>query len=90
MCETYCSSASASYDGNGDPHETPSIRVTEERALFMSDAYEPTKRTAVNRLLARGAHDRAVAHQIVDEALIRHLGFVVAGRPFVIPGPKRA
>jgi uncharacterized protein len=51
----------------------------------MSDVYEPTERTTVTRLPARGAYDRAVVHQILDEALICHLGFVVNGQPFVIP-----
>ena len=51
----------------------------------MSDVYEPTERTAVKRLPARGSYDRAVVHQILDEGLICHLGFVVDGQPFVIP-----
>jgi uncharacterized protein len=51
----------------------------------MSKLYEPTERTTVKRLPARGAYDRAVVHQILDEALICHLGFVVDGQPFVIP-----
>jgi nitroimidazol reductase NimA-like FMN-containing flavoprotein (pyridoxamine 5'-phosphate oxidase superfamily) len=51
----------------------------------MSDVYEPTERTTVKRLPARGAYDRAVVHQILDEGLICHLGFVVEGQPFVIP-----
>ena len=33
----------------------------------------------------RGAYDRATIDPILDEALICHLGFVVDGRPFVIP-----
>jgi len=51
----------------------------------MSDIYEPTERTTIKRLPARGAYDRAVVHQILDEGLICHLGFVVDGQPFVIP-----
>jgi nitroimidazol reductase NimA-like FMN-containing flavoprotein (pyridoxamine 5'-phosphate oxidase superfamily) len=51
----------------------------------MSDAYEPTERTTVKRLPARGAYDRAVVHQILDAGLVCHLGFVVDGQPFVIP-----
>ena len=51
----------------------------------MSDVYEPTERTTVKRLPTRGAYDRAAVHQILDEALICHLGFVVDGQPFVIP-----
>ncbi len=51
----------------------------------MSDVYEPTERTTVKRLPGRGSYDRKVVHQILDEGLICHLGFVVDGQPFVIP-----
>ena len=51
----------------------------------MSEVYEATERTTVKRLPGRGAYDRAVVHQILDEGLICHLGFVVDGQPFVIP-----
>ncbi len=51
----------------------------------MTDAYEPTERTTVKRLPARGSYDRTVVHQILDEGLICHLGFIVNGQPFVIP-----
>ena len=51
----------------------------------MSEAYEPTERTRVKRLPARGCYDRAAVHKILDEGLICHLGFVVDGQPFVIP-----
>jgi nitroimidazol reductase NimA-like FMN-containing flavoprotein (pyridoxamine 5'-phosphate oxidase superfamily) len=39
----------------------------------------------VKRHPERGAYDRATIDPILDEALICHLGFVVDGRPFVIP-----
>jgi len=51
----------------------------------MSDSYEPTERTTVRRLPARGTYDRKVVHQILDDGLVCHLGFVVDGQPFVIP-----
>jgi nitroimidazol reductase NimA-like FMN-containing flavoprotein (pyridoxamine 5'-phosphate oxidase superfamily) len=51
----------------------------------MPDAYEPTERTKVKRLPARGAYDKAVVHQILDLGLVCHLGFAVDGQPFVIP-----
>lgn len=51
----------------------------------MSDIYEPTERTTVRRLPSRGHYDRKVVHEILDEGLICHLGFVVDGQPFVIP-----
>jgi uncharacterized protein len=45
----------------------------------------PTPHTTVKRHPERGAYERATIDPILDEALICHLGFVVDGRPFVIP-----
>ena len=45
----------------------------------------PTQHTTVKRHPERGAYDRPTIDSILDEALICHLGFVVEGRPFVIP-----
>jgi uncharacterized protein len=44
-----------------------------------------TPRTRVRRLPARGVYDRQTIDQILDEAVIAHLGFVHEGQPFVIP-----
>lgn len=44
-----------------------------------------TERTTVHRLPARGVYDRDTIYKILDEALICHVGFVVEGRPVVIP-----
>ena len=49
------------------------------------DPILPTDRTSVRRLPARGSYDRALIHSILDEAPVCHVGFVVDGRPFVIP-----
>ena len=49
------------------------------------DEILPTDRTTVRRLPARGSYDRALIHSILDEAPVCHVGFVVNGRPFVIP-----
>ncbi len=46
---------------------------------------EQTDRTRIHRLPERGAYDRDTIHAILDEALICHAGFVVEGRPVVIP-----
>jgi uncharacterized protein len=50
----------------------------------MSDL-EPTPRTTLRRLPARGHFDRATVNAILDEALVCHVGFVNEGQPFVIP-----
>jgi nitroimidazol reductase NimA-like FMN-containing flavoprotein (pyridoxamine 5'-phosphate oxidase superfamily) len=42
-------------------------------------------RTTVKRLPKRGAYDRATIEAILDEGLVCHLGFAVAGQPYVLP-----
>ena len=39
----------------------------------------------VRRLPLRGLYDKETIYDIVDEALICHVGFVVEGQPFVMP-----
>ena len=51
----------------------------------MPETYTPTQRTRVVREPHRGVYDRATAYQILDEAFICHVGFVIDGQPFVIP-----
>jgi len=51
----------------------------------MSESSAPTPRTRVVREPERGVYDRDAIYEILDEAFICHVGFVVAGQPFVIP-----
>ncbi len=51
----------------------------------MSSAYSPVPRTTPTRKPDRVTYDRATAHAVLDEALICHVGFVVDGRPVVLP-----
>jgi len=44
-----------------------------------------TDRTQVRRLPERGAYDRSLIHSIFDAGLFCHIGFVVDGKPLVIP-----
>jgi uncharacterized protein len=39
----------------------------------------------VHRLAKRGVYDKVQVHAILDEGFICHVGFVLDGRPFVIP-----
>ncbi len=39
----------------------------------------------MQRLPKRAVYDRATIHQILDEALVAHVGFVVDGQPYVSP-----
>ncbi len=47
--------------------------------------FEPTPRSTVRRIPARGVYDRSVINAILDEALVCHVGFVDNGHPVVIP-----
>ncbi len=46
---------------------------------------EQSERTRIHRLPQRGSYNQETIHAILDEALICHVGFVVEGRPVVIP-----
>jgi nitroimidazol reductase NimA-like FMN-containing flavoprotein (pyridoxamine 5'-phosphate oxidase superfamily) len=45
----------------------------------------PTPRTRVVREPQRAVYDRNAVNQILDEAFLCHVGFVVDGQPYVIP-----
>ena len=47
--------------------------------------FDKTERTALRRLPDRGSYDRDTAYAILDEALYCHVGFLVDGKPVVIP-----
>ncbi|OBH97950.1 pyridoxamine 5'-phosphate oxidase family protein [Mycobacterium sp. E2733] len=51
----------------------------------MHTGYEPTPRTTPTRYRERAHYDRETVHQILDEALTCHLGYLGAGRPVVLP-----
>ncbi len=51
----------------------------------MSDPLTPTDRTKVRRLPDRGTYDRTVIDEVIDEAYVAHVGFVVDGQPRVLP-----
>ena len=49
------------------------------------ETFNPTSRSQVRRIPARGVYDRAQVNSILDEAYVCHVGFTVDGQPFVIP-----
>jgi nitroimidazol reductase NimA-like FMN-containing flavoprotein (pyridoxamine 5'-phosphate oxidase superfamily) len=51
----------------------------------MGEGLRETSRTKLRRRADRGSFDRVLAHAILDEALVAHVGFVVDGRPAVLP-----
>jgi nitroimidazol reductase NimA-like FMN-containing flavoprotein (pyridoxamine 5'-phosphate oxidase superfamily) len=44
-----------------------------------------TERTRVKRLPKRAVYERERLYEILDEALVCHVGFIANGQPFVIP-----
>jgi nitroimidazol reductase NimA-like FMN-containing flavoprotein (pyridoxamine 5'-phosphate oxidase superfamily) len=47
--------------------------------------FAKTTKNRINRLPKRGHYERETIYQILDEALICHVGFAENGQPFVIP-----
>ncbi len=47
--------------------------------------FDLTAKNRVRRVPKRGAYDKETIYEIVDRALIGHVGFVEEGEPFVIP-----
>jgi hypothetical protein len=50
-----------------------------------SEQLEKTHRNTIRRLPQRGHYERELIYQILDEALVCHVGFSVNGQPYVIP-----
>ncbi len=53
--------------------------------MTMGESYEVTARTKVRTHPERANYDRETVHAILDEAFVCHVGFVVDGKPMVIP-----
>lgn len=51
----------------------------------MTEPLLTTDRTALRRHTERGNTDRAAAYEVLDEAYVAHVGFVVDGEPRVLP-----
>jgi nitroimidazol reductase NimA-like FMN-containing flavoprotein (pyridoxamine 5'-phosphate oxidase superfamily) len=51
----------------------------------MADTFVPTPRTQVRRLPKRASYEKEQIHSILDEGFVCHVGFAIAGQPFVIP-----
>jgi len=49
------------------------------------NSFVPTERTTLRRLPRRGEFDRSAVYRILDDGFICHVGFVVGGKPVVIP-----
>ena len=51
----------------------------------MSENFSPTEKTKIKRLPKRGVFEREKIYQILDEAFVCHVGFIIDEQPFVIP-----
>jgi nitroimidazol reductase NimA-like FMN-containing flavoprotein (pyridoxamine 5'-phosphate oxidase superfamily) len=60
---------------------------TQQRTRAPAEARQlsPTARTTVNRGRQRARSDRQALHEVLDAALVCHLGVVVDGLPLVLP-----
>ncbi len=47
--------------------------------------FVPTERTKLKRLPKRGNFQPETIYQILDEAFVCHVGFIIDGQPFVVP-----
>jgi uncharacterized protein len=53
--------------------------------IKLAGEFVKTDRTTLKRLPKRGVFDRDKVYSILDEGFVCHIGFVIDGRPFVIP-----
>lgn len=51
----------------------------------MSEHLAVTDRTRLRRAATRGVFDRSAVNEVIDEAYVAHVGFVVDGQPRVLP-----
>lgn len=51
----------------------------------MHDTLSPTPRSTLTRKSQRAAHERSALHEVLDAALVCHLGLVLNGSPVVLP-----
>ena len=59
--------------------------MSEAKASSTADAFIPTERTKVRRKPDRAHYERQTVYEILDQAFVCHVGFIVDGMPFVVP-----
>jgi nitroimidazol reductase NimA-like FMN-containing flavoprotein (pyridoxamine 5'-phosphate oxidase superfamily)/GNAT superfamily N-acetyltransferase len=64
---------------------SPSGNLTTAERVNLIQEFAKTDRTTLKRLRKRGVFDRDQVYSILDEGFVCHVGFVINGRPFVIP-----
>jgi uncharacterized protein len=62
-----------------------SLFNTGELPVSNSEVLRATARSKVKTRPQRGLHDREIVNQILDEALVVHVGFIADNQPYVIP-----
>ena len=59
--------------------------MSQSTEALSTEALLASDRSKVRRQPGRGCYDREIVNQILDEALVVHVGFVAGDRPFTIP-----
>ena len=76
ICGTCCRSMPTTHFSDG------TIKTFQRIETWRNSQNQPEP---IKRALKRGLYDRESIYQILDEALICHVGFVEAEQPYVIP-----
>lgn len=59
--------------------------MSENKPAEAADKFTPTERTRVRRKPDRARYERQTIFEILDQAFVCHVAFVVEGMPFVVP-----
>ena len=59
--------------------------MSKEKPSSAAEAFLPTERTKVRRKPDRAHYERQTVYDILDQAFVCHVGFIVDGMPFVVP-----
>jgi nitroimidazol reductase NimA-like FMN-containing flavoprotein (pyridoxamine 5'-phosphate oxidase superfamily) len=71
--------------GQADTVQGDTVPGDTVQADTVQGEFPVTAQTTATRLAERVGYDRASAYAVLDEAVMCHLGFVVDGRPVVLP-----
>ncbi|HKV24562.1 MAG TPA: pyridoxamine 5'-phosphate oxidase family protein [Candidatus Acidoferrum sp.] len=59
--------------------------MSENHSTDASSSFTPTAKTRVTRKPDRGRYERQTVYEILDQAFVCHVAFIVDGLPFVVP-----
>lgn len=59
--------------------------MSDEKPSPTAETFIPTERTKIRRKPDRAHYERQTVYDILDQAFVCHVGFIVDGMPFVVP-----